>query len=186
MKTAFLLLAQYDGLAVIPLDRVCADYFSHLTPEKMKMKVATGEIHLPLIRLEASQKAARGVHFQDLADYLDKQRQEAQDEIARLTRPTLVGQPPDKPDGLAFEIPCSQDEIAELNVLHIPDLAKLLSRSESSIRSGIQCAADWLAKGFRMGNRHCWLQKDVREFMARVGASQKAKPKRGPKRRPPP
>lgn len=27
MKTAFLLMAQYDGLAVIPVDWVCRDYF---------------------------------------------------------------------------------------------------------------------------------------------------------------
>jgi hypothetical protein len=40
MNTQFLLMAQYSGLAIIPLERVCADYFSHLTPEKMKVKVA--------------------------------------------------------------------------------------------------------------------------------------------------
>ncbi|WP_325053304.1 pyocin activator PrtN family protein [Pseudomonas tructae] len=28
------MLAQYDALAVIPLDKVCADYFPHLSPEK--------------------------------------------------------------------------------------------------------------------------------------------------------
>lgn len=32
MNTAFLLMAQYSGAAVIPIDRVCKDYFSHLTP----------------------------------------------------------------------------------------------------------------------------------------------------------
>ncbi|MFD2883207.1 pyocin activator PrtN family protein [Pseudomonas lini] len=34
MNTVFLLMAQYNGQAIIPLERVCADYFSHLTPEK--------------------------------------------------------------------------------------------------------------------------------------------------------
>ncbi len=77
MRTDFLLLAQYDGLAVIPLDKVCADYFPHLTPEKMKVKIARGEIRLPLIAIERSQKSARGVHLADLAEYIDSRRAEA-------------------------------------------------------------------------------------------------------------
>lgn len=78
MRTEFLLLAQYDGLAVIPLDKVCADYFPHLSPEKMKLKIAKGEIRLPLIAMERSQKSARGVHLTDLAAYIDARRAEAQ------------------------------------------------------------------------------------------------------------
>jgi hypothetical protein len=77
MKTAFILMAQYDGLAVIPLGRVCADYFPHLSPEKMKLKIARGEIRLPLIAMERSQKSARGVHLADLAEYIDSRRAEA-------------------------------------------------------------------------------------------------------------
>ncbi|MDD1003600.1 MULTISPECIES: pyocin activator PrtN family protein [Pseudomonas] len=84
MNTAFLLMAQYNGMAIIPLERVCTDYFSHLTPEKMKIKVASGEIDLPLIRMESSQKAARGVHLNDLATYLDFQRQKAKAEHDKL------------------------------------------------------------------------------------------------------
>ncbi|GLH31736.1 hypothetical protein BR1R5_11220 [Pseudomonas sp. BR1R-5] len=78
MKTAFLLMAQYDGLAVIPLSRICADYFPHLSPEKMKLKIARGEIRLPLIAMERSQKSSRGVHLADLANYIDARRAEAQ------------------------------------------------------------------------------------------------------------
>lgn len=37
MNTLFLLMAQYNGQAVIPLDRVCADYMN-LTVEKFKQK----------------------------------------------------------------------------------------------------------------------------------------------------
>lgn len=81
MRTEFLLLAQYDGLAVIPLDKVCADYFPHLSPEKMKLKIAKGEIRLPLIAMERSQKSARGVHLADLAAYIDARRAEAQKAI---------------------------------------------------------------------------------------------------------
>ena len=77
MNTLFLLMAQYDGQAVIPLTRVCTDYFSHLTAEKLQRKAMAGEIDLPITRMEGSQKAARGVHVQDLAKYLDDQRAKA-------------------------------------------------------------------------------------------------------------
>lgn len=73
MNTTFLLMAQY-GLAIIPVDRLCADYFQHLTPEKFLRKVIAGDIDLPLVRIEDSQKAAKGVHINDLASYLDNQR----------------------------------------------------------------------------------------------------------------
>jgi Pyocin activator protein PrtN len=77
MNTLFLLMAQYDGLAVTPLDKVCADYFSHLSVEKLQRKVMAAEIDLPIVRMEGSQKAAKGVHLQDLAKYLDDQRAKA-------------------------------------------------------------------------------------------------------------
>lgn len=74
MKTLFLLMAQYDGRAVIPIDLVCRDYFSHLTPDKFLRKVGAGEIGLPIVRMETSQKSAKGVHLRDLADWIDERR----------------------------------------------------------------------------------------------------------------
>ena len=84
-NTAFLLLAQYNGAAVIPLEMVCRDYFRHLTVEKLLRKILAGQIALPIIRMERSQKAARGVHLSDLADYLDKQRAAALRECQQLS-----------------------------------------------------------------------------------------------------
>ncbi|MFV1941098.1 pyocin activator PrtN family protein [Pseudomonas luteola] len=84
MNTQFLLMAQYNGMVIIPLERVCADYFSHLDPQKMKLKVAAGEIDLPLVKLESSQKSARGVHITDLAAYLDAQHSKAKSEHEKL------------------------------------------------------------------------------------------------------
>lgn len=84
MNTAFLLMAQYNGQAVIPLEKVCADYFQHLTPDKFLRKVVAGEIDLPVIRIEGSQKAAKGVHLADLAKYLDAQRESAVRENDKL------------------------------------------------------------------------------------------------------
>lgn len=84
MNTAFLLMAQYNGQAIIPLERLCEDYFRHLTPEKLLRKTLAGEIDLPIVRVEGSQKAARGVHLGDLARYLDVQHQKATTENDKL------------------------------------------------------------------------------------------------------
>lgn len=86
MRTDFLLLAQYNGLAVIPADVVCRDYFTHLTPMQFVRKASLGEIDIPLIRLEKSQKCAKGVHLADLAAYIDKTREAAQKEAEQLRR----------------------------------------------------------------------------------------------------
>lgn len=86
MNTAFLLLAQYSGAAIIPLDRVCTDYFTHLTPDSLQRKVLSREIDLPIVRLERSQKSAKGIHLQDLADYIDRQREKSRSELAKLRR----------------------------------------------------------------------------------------------------
>lgn len=84
MNTLFLLMAQYDGKAVIPLDRVCADYMN-LTVEKFKSKCLQGEIEIPIVRTGAnSQKAALGVHINDLASYIDNQREKAAEELNKL------------------------------------------------------------------------------------------------------
>ena len=59
---------------------------SHLTPAMFLRKTGTGEIALPVIRMEASQKAAKGVHVDDLADYLDTARKAAKKELEQLNR----------------------------------------------------------------------------------------------------
>lgn len=77
MNTLFLLMAQYSGQAVIPLSQVCTDYMG-LTVEKFKSKCLSGEIDLTIVRLGAkSQKAALGIHINDLATYIDIQREKA-------------------------------------------------------------------------------------------------------------
>jgi hypothetical protein len=61
LNTAFLLMAQYNGKAIVPLAEVCRDYFSHLTPEKLVRKVLAGQIALPIVHIERSQKSATPV-----------------------------------------------------------------------------------------------------------------------------
>ncbi len=86
MNTSFLLMAQYNGLAVIPVDQVCKDYFEHLSTDKFIRKCATGEIKLPLVRVDPkSQKSARGVHLTDLAAFLDVRREAAIKELQQMS-----------------------------------------------------------------------------------------------------
>lgn len=86
MKTLFLLMALYGGTPIIPLDAVCKDFFRHLTVEKLVRKVMAGAIALPIVRIENSQKAAKGVHINDLAEYLDKQAEAARRECDQLRK----------------------------------------------------------------------------------------------------
>jgi hypothetical protein len=86
MNTTFLLMAQYDGAAVIPVESACRDYFPHLTPEKFIRKVSAGEIAIPLIRIESSQKSAKGVHLSDLAAWIDQRREAAIKECRQLAK----------------------------------------------------------------------------------------------------
>ncbi|WP_349604301.1 pyocin activator PrtN family protein [Cupriavidus sp. DF5525] len=84
MTTVFLLLAQYGATAVIPIDVVAKDYFPHLSAEKLLRKTGQGEIRLPVVRIEGSNKSAKGVHVHDLAKYIDDRRAAAQKECAQL------------------------------------------------------------------------------------------------------
>jgi hypothetical protein len=85
MNTAFLLMAQYGGKAIVPIEDVCRDYFSHLNAAKLVQKISAGEIAIPLVRMEASQKCAKGVYLLDLAKYLDARVEAARKEMTALT-----------------------------------------------------------------------------------------------------
>ena len=87
MNTAFLLMAQYNGQAIIPVEAVRADYFPHLKLDQFIRKLGAGEIKLPLVRVEASQKAAKGIALIDLAEYLDSRIDAARRELKELTTP---------------------------------------------------------------------------------------------------
>ena len=59
MNTLFVLMAQYNGQVVIPVERVCRDYFSHLTTSMFERKVMAGLIKIPITRMEANQNSAK-------------------------------------------------------------------------------------------------------------------------------
>lgn len=84
MTTVFILMAQYGAMAIVPAELVCRDYFSHLTVAQFVRKVNAGEIALPLVRMEGSQKSAKGVHVEDLARWIDTRRAAAVKECEQL------------------------------------------------------------------------------------------------------
>ncbi len=78
-STIFFLMGQYGSRAVIPVEEVCRDYFSHLSLAKFLRKCDEGDITLRIMRAEKSQKGSRGVYIVDLANYIDGQRAKAKD-----------------------------------------------------------------------------------------------------------
>ena len=74
----------------------------------------------------------------------------------------------------------------EPEIVHIPQLAILLNRSESAIRTAVRDRAVWLPPYFKQGARLCWRVESVRTFLrecengdhqpARVGRKRKTPP----------
>lgn len=84
MDTRFLLMARYDALPIIPIEQVRLDFFSHLSSAKFLRKLNERTIALPIVRTEPSQKSQKGVHIDDLADFLDAKRTESLREFKRM------------------------------------------------------------------------------------------------------
>lgn len=83
MNTLFLLMAKHEA-PVIPADVCCREYFAPLTLPVFLRKTATGEIDLPVVRMENSQKGAKMVHLKDLAEYIDRRREAAEKELKQM------------------------------------------------------------------------------------------------------
>ncbi len=84
MDTTLMLMARYDGRPILPVDVICKDFFPHLTRDKFLRKVADGAIKIPLVRIEESQKSAKGVDLRDLAAYYDARREAARKKFQQL------------------------------------------------------------------------------------------------------
>jgi hypothetical protein len=84
MNTVFLLMARHEAKVIIPIETVCADYFPSLKVHNLLRKVSAGDIALPVTRMDNSERGAKGVHVQDLADYIDKRRAAAVKECEQL------------------------------------------------------------------------------------------------------
>ena len=74
----------------------------------------------------------------------------------------------------------------DCEVIHVEGLAKMLGRTEATVRQGMSRGVEWLPKSFKMGVRHCWLKGDVREFLIACRDGENTAPKVGRKRQTPP
>jgi len=83
--TLWLLASRYDGLPVIPVEVVCQDYFSHLKPAQFIRQAERGDIPLPLVSMTDSQKSAKGIAIQSLADFLDARVSKAEKILLQMT-----------------------------------------------------------------------------------------------------
>lgn len=83
-RTLFMLLAQYDGKPMIPAETACKDFFAPCTYPTFLRKLEAGDIPLPLVKMERSQKGARMIHLSDLAAYIDLRRDDAAREMKKL------------------------------------------------------------------------------------------------------
>jgi hypothetical protein len=87
MNTSFLLMTQYNAQAIIPVEKAVEDCFPHLSTDKFLRKITSGEIKLPVTRMDpASQKGPKGVYLADLAQYIDLRREAANKEASQLAK----------------------------------------------------------------------------------------------------
>ena len=74
----------------------------------------------------------------------------------------------------------------EPEIIHIPELAKMLGRTESSIRSARQAGASWLPPYFKQSSRICWRIDTVRRFLRECEEGRHAPVRPGRKPQTPP
>ncbi len=74
----------------------------------------------------------------------------------------------------------------EREIIHVPELAQMLGRTESAIRTAIRDGAKWLPPGFKQGSRLCWRTESVRRFLREYEEGEHRPVRTGRKRRQPP
>lgn len=83
MDTLWMLQGKYNQSPIILVDTVAKDFFGMNTRTFLR-KVDDGSIDLPVMRMDDSQKALKGVHIRTLAEYIDKRQAEAQRDHERM------------------------------------------------------------------------------------------------------
>lgn len=81
MNTAFLLMAQLNK-AIVPLDEISDEYLG-LAPRTAQNYAKAGKLPFPAFRSGNGNKAPWLVNVNDLAAYLDKQRDIAKKDLIR-------------------------------------------------------------------------------------------------------
>ncbi len=82
--TVAILREQYGPRVIIPLDRVMEDYFPGVSQEHLLRRIGEGKLKLPVVRIDASQKSAKGVGLMDLAPTVDHRMGSARKECRQL------------------------------------------------------------------------------------------------------
>ncbi|MBD2786592.1 pyocin activator PrtN family protein [Xenorhabdus sp. DI] len=82
MNTVFLLMAEFET-SQIPLS-VIAERYLKLSPATAERKASEGKLKIPTYKMNDSQKSPRIVHVNDLAAYIDQQREQASKELKRV------------------------------------------------------------------------------------------------------
>ncbi len=81
MKTAFALFARFES-PTVKLEDICEEFFG-MGREKAYQYANVNALPVPTFRAAESQKAPRLVHIDDLAQFLDAQREAARKEWDR-------------------------------------------------------------------------------------------------------
>ena len=74
------------GLFLFLLKRLFGGVNGRLRFSDFAVERTPSSLHRPIVRIESSQKSAKGVHINDLAAYLDKQADAARKECEQLKR----------------------------------------------------------------------------------------------------
>lgn len=83
MKTLNMLLAHYDFSPMVAAETICKDYFAPLSYDMFMRKLGSGEIAIPLVKMD-SQKGAKMIALVDLAAYMDAKAEDARKELRKL------------------------------------------------------------------------------------------------------
>ena len=84
-KTLFLLMAEFDGRAAVPITEVAPRYFGDQHPEVIRRKAKNREYPVLCRRMGESQKAPYMVKLEDLARHLDDDADERAIQDARAS-----------------------------------------------------------------------------------------------------
>ncbi len=83
MNTVFLLMAEFES-PVLPLEKVAPKYFGISSLRTAKRMAAGNEFPIAFFRVAASNKCPWHCHIQDLADLIDTNHQQANDEYRKF------------------------------------------------------------------------------------------------------
>jgi hypothetical protein len=67
----------------------------------------------------------------------------------------------------------------EPEIIGIPEMALLMRRTESSIRTAVARLPEWLPKPIKQGRRVCWRLETARQYIREFEEGQHRKPKVG-------